>query len=167
VGGDRTYGFGHVAGPHFHDDVRGRLARLRRRFDGFAEPVQEFLTALNCDEQVHCSTVEWVNQAEWYRGRVVLIGDAAHASSPMMGQGGGMAVEDAYVLTECLRSADTVEAALDQYVSRRKPRVGWVQQESIAASKIIGLPSESRNAALRTRGEEIFRHRFGSLIASP
>jgi 2-polyprenyl-6-methoxyphenol hydroxylase-like FAD-dependent oxidoreductase len=42
VGGGRTYGFGHVAEPHFHDDVRGRLARLRRRFDGFAEPVSSF-----------------------------------------------------------------------------------------------------------------------------
>jgi hypothetical protein len=115
VGGGHTYGFGHVAEPHFHDDVHGRLARLRRRFDGFAEPVQEYLAALERDEQVHCSTVEWVDQEEWHRGRVVLIGDAAHASSPMMGQGGGMAVEDAYVLTECLRSAETVEVALDRY----------------------------------------------------
>jgi 2-polyprenyl-6-methoxyphenol hydroxylase-like FAD-dependent oxidoreductase len=57
----------------------------------------------------------------------------------MMGQGGGMAVEDAYVLAECLRSVDTVDAALDRYVTRRKPRVGWVQQESLAVSKIIGL----------------------------
>jgi 2-polyprenyl-6-methoxyphenol hydroxylase-like FAD-dependent oxidoreductase len=167
VGGGHTYGFGHVAEPHFHDDVRGRLARLRRRFDGFAESVQEFLAALECDEQVHCSTVEWVDQEEWHRDRVVLIGDAAHASSPMMGQGGGMAVEDAYVLAECLRLPDTVEAALDRYVTRRKPRVRWVQQESLAVSQIIGLPSETRNAALRTRGEEMFRHRFGPLISSP
>jgi 2-polyprenyl-6-methoxyphenol hydroxylase-like FAD-dependent oxidoreductase len=85
----------------------------------------------------------------------------------MMGQGGGMAVEDAYVLAECLRLPDTVEAALDRYVTRRKPRVRWVQQESLAVSQIIGLPSETRNAALRTRGEEMFRHRFGPLISSP
>ena len=101
------------------------------------------------------------------RDRVVLIGDAAHASSPMMGQGGGMAVEDAYVLADCLRSAHTVEAALDRYVTRRKPRVRWVQQESLAVSQIIGLPSEPRDAALRTRGKEMFRHRFQPLIASP
>jgi 2-polyprenyl-6-methoxyphenol hydroxylase-like FAD-dependent oxidoreductase len=167
VGSGHTYGFGHVAEPHFHDDVRGRLARLRRRFDGFAEPVQQFLAALDCDEQVHCSTVEWVDQEEWHRGHVVLIGDAAHASSPMMGQGGGMAVEDACVLAECLGSADTVEAALDRYVTRRKPRVSWVQQESLAVSQIIGLPSEPRDAALRTRGKEMFRDRFQPLIASP
>jgi 2-polyprenyl-6-methoxyphenol hydroxylase-like FAD-dependent oxidoreductase len=167
VGSGHAYGFGHVAEPHFYDDVRGRLARLRRRFDGFAEPVQQFLAALDCDEQVHCSTVEWVDQEEWHRGHVVLIGDAAHASSPMMGQGGGMAVEDAYVLAECLRSAHTVEAALDRFVTRRKSRVNWVQQESLAVSQIIGLPSEPRDAALRTRGKEMFRHRFQPLIASP
>jgi FAD-dependent urate hydroxylase len=166
VGDGHTYGFGHVAEPHFHDEVRGRLARLRRRFEGFAQPVQQFLAALGCDEQVHCSTVEWLDQEEWYRGRVVLIGDAAHASSPMMGQGGGMAVEDACVLTECLRSAETVEAALDRYVSRRKPRVRWVQQESLSVSQIIGLPSEIRNATLRTRGEEMFKRRFKPLIAA-
>jgi 2-polyprenyl-6-methoxyphenol hydroxylase-like FAD-dependent oxidoreductase len=108
-----------------------------------------------------------VDQEEWHRDRVVLVGDAAHASSPMMGQGGGMAVEDAYVLAVCLRSAHTVESALDRYVTRRKPRVKWVQQESLAVSQIIGLPSEVRNAALRTRGEEMFRKRFQPLIAPP
>jgi 2-polyprenyl-6-methoxyphenol hydroxylase-like FAD-dependent oxidoreductase len=167
VGGGRTYVFGHIAEPHLYDDVAGRLSRLRRRFEGFAEPVQQLLAALDYDEQVHCSTVEWVTQEEWRRGRIVLIGDAAHASSPMMGQGGGMAVEDACVLAVCLRSADTVESALDRYVTRRRPRVRWVQQESLAASQIIGLPSESRNAALRTRGAEIFRQRFQPLLSPP
>jgi 2-polyprenyl-6-methoxyphenol hydroxylase-like FAD-dependent oxidoreductase len=65
----------------------------------------------------------------------------------------GWPVEDAYVLAVCLRSADTVESALHRYVTGRKPRVKWVQQQSLAVSEIIGLPSEPRNAALRTRGE--------------
>jgi hypothetical protein len=43
----------------------------------------------------------------------------------------------------------------------------WVQQESLSVSKIIGLPSEPRDAALRTGGEEMFRHRFQPLIALP
>ncbi|HEV2359133.1 MAG TPA: FAD-dependent monooxygenase [bacterium] len=46
---------------------------------------------------------------EWHTGRVVLIGGAAHASSPLMGQGGRTATEDACVLAEVLRSAATVE----------------------------------------------------------
>jgi 2-polyprenyl-6-methoxyphenol hydroxylase-like FAD-dependent oxidoreductase len=59
----------------------------------------------------------------------------------------------------------TLAAAL--HAQGRKPRVRWVQQESLAVSQKIGLPSETRNAALRTRGEEMFRHRFGPLISSP
>jgi 2-polyprenyl-6-methoxyphenol hydroxylase-like FAD-dependent oxidoreductase len=61
---------------------------------------------------------------------VVLVGDAAHASSPMMGQGGCMAMEDACVLAEELCAAVTVESALASYVNRRKPRAKWVQQQS-------------------------------------
>jgi len=57
----------------------------------------------------------------WHRGRVVLIGDAAHATSPHVGQGGAMAMEDAIVLAEEVTSGD-VDAALERYVERRHPR---------------------------------------------
>jgi 2-polyprenyl-6-methoxyphenol hydroxylase-like FAD-dependent oxidoreductase len=167
VGNGHTYGFGHVSELSVHDEMRGRLERLRKRFAEFATPIQEYLAALECDEQIHCSTVEWVQEEEWYTGRVLLIGDAAHASSPMMGQGGCMAIEDAYVLAEVLRSAATVESALEAYVIRRKPRVKWVQQESRAVSESIRLPPETRNAVLRARGEETFERRFRPLMVAP
>src|SRR5262245_57418151 len=84
VGNGHTYGFGNVTEPRFHDEVEGRLERLRERFAAFGEIVQEYLAALKSDEEIHCSAIEWVEQEEWHTGRVVLIGDAAHASSPMM-----------------------------------------------------------------------------------
>ena len=59
----------------------------------------------------------------WHRGRVVLVGDAAHATSPSSGQGASMALEDAVVLGKCLRDVDHVEDALDTYVGLRRPRV--------------------------------------------
>ena len=57
----------------------------------------------------------------WHRGKVVLIGDAAHASSPHVGQGGAMAMEDALVLAEEATQGDG-EAALERFVERRYPR---------------------------------------------
>lgn len=88
VGGGRTYGFGNSTEPRFRDALRGRLERLRNRFAAFGGPVQEYLASLETNEQIHCSAIEWVEEDKWYAGRVVLVGDAAHASSPMMGQGG-------------------------------------------------------------------------------
>jgi 2-polyprenyl-6-methoxyphenol hydroxylase-like FAD-dependent oxidoreductase len=127
--------------------------------------VQEYLAALEADAQIHCSAIEWVEQERWRSGRVVLIGDAAHASSPMMGQGGSLALEDAWVLAEALHSVDSVERALDAYVVRREPRVRWERQESQAAGESLRLPVAARNAALRARGAEMMEHRFRPLTA--
>ena len=85
----------------------------------------------------------------------------------MMGQGGCMAMEDACVLAEELRAAETVENALASYVNRREARVKWVQQQSMAVGQIITVPSEVRNAALRERGDEAMKSRFGPLVSAP
>ena len=58
----------------------------------------------------------------WHRGRVVLLGDAAHAVSPSAGQGASLALEDAIVLAKCLRDVAPVESALARYEALRRPR---------------------------------------------
>lgn len=127
----------------------------------------EYLASLERDDQVHCAAMEWVAVDKWHTGRVVLIGDAAHASSPLMGQGGCMAMEDACVLADVLCSEATVERALRAYVRRRRPRVEWVQQQSIAAATSLGMSPAIRNAALRERGDEMMHARFAPLIPAP
>jgi 2-polyprenyl-6-methoxyphenol hydroxylase-like FAD-dependent oxidoreductase len=87
----RTYSFAYVAHPHFRDPLEGRLARLRQRFSTFGPRVAAYLAALESDDEVICSAMEWMEHVNIRAGRVVLVGDAAHASSPMMGQGGCMA----------------------------------------------------------------------------
>lgn len=59
----------------------------------------------------------------WHRGRLVLVGDSAHATSPSSGQGASMAIEDAVVLAKCLRDVAGVESAFAAYVGLRRPRV--------------------------------------------
>ena len=61
--------------------------------------------------------------AHWHRGRMVVIGDAAHAPSPSSGQGASMALEDAVVLATCVRDTTTVQAALGAYETARRDRV--------------------------------------------
>jgi 2-polyprenyl-6-methoxyphenol hydroxylase-like FAD-dependent oxidoreductase len=167
VGEGRTYGFGYVMQPRFRDPLEGRLERLRARYAAFGGILQDYLASLERNEQIHCSAMEWVDVDQWHAGRVILIGDAAHASSPLMGQGGCMAMEDAWVLAEVLRTAATVEDAFGHYLSRRRPRTSWVQRQSIAAAEALGAPPAERNAALRQRGNQMMHARFGPLIAPP
>ncbi|HEY7143537.1 MAG TPA: FAD-dependent monooxygenase [Streptosporangiaceae bacterium] len=167
VGGSRTYGFAAVSGERFDDPAAGRLARLRDRFGGFGGPVPAFLAALEHDGQLHSGPIEWVELDRWHTGRVVLIGDAAHASTPHLGEGGSMALEDALVLAAELRAADTVEQALPAFAARRRPRVRWVQEQSRAAAGAWVLPPPVRDAALRERGDQMLRDRYRPLIAPP
>jgi 2-polyprenyl-6-methoxyphenol hydroxylase-like FAD-dependent oxidoreductase len=167
MGEGYTYGFGAVDGDRFEDPLVGRLERFRRRFVGFGGPVPAYLAALQSDEQIHVGPIEWVELDEWYCGRVVLIGDAAHAGPPHMGEGGCMAMEDALVLADCLCQADSVEHALEAYLRRRRPRADWVQEQSRAAAQAWVLPPAVRNAALRERGDQMFRDRYRPLIPAP
>ena len=78
-----------------------------------------------------------------------------------------MAMEDALVLADVLRKADSVKSALEAYVRRRRPRAGWVQEQSRAAAQAWVLPPAVRNAALRQRGDQMFRDRYRPLIPAP
>jgi 2-polyprenyl-6-methoxyphenol hydroxylase-like FAD-dependent oxidoreductase len=167
VGNGQTYGFGAIVSAHFHDELAGRLERFRRRFVAFGGPVPAYLVALECDEQLHAGPIEWVESERWRNGRVLLIGDAAHAATPHMGEGGSMALEDAFVLAEELRTADAVEQALDQFIARRSPRTNWVQEQSHIAAHGWALPPVARNAALSERGDQMLRDRYAALIPPP
>ena len=79
-----------------------------------------------------------------------------------------MAMEDACTLAKELSAAATVESALASYVDRRKPRVEWVQHQSMAlAENLTSGPSAVRNASLRDRGNEAMHARFGPLVPAP
>ena len=78
-----------------------------------------------------------------------------------------MAMEDACVLAESLRTHAILAEALDAYVARRRPRVSWVHEQSDAVAQSFRLPAAVRNAALRQHGEEMLQHRFAPLLAAP
>jgi 2-polyprenyl-6-methoxyphenol hydroxylase-like FAD-dependent oxidoreductase len=112
---------------------------LRTLFGELADPrVRRAFGQLESTDGVVCTDIEEVHQTVWARGRVALLGDAAHALTPNMGQGAGMAMEDAVVLAEELSSAargeKAVEDALTSYVARRRRRVETI----VALSRRIG-----------------------------
>jgi salicylate hydroxylase len=90
----------------------------------------------------------------WTRGRVALLGDAAHPVLPFLAQGAVLALEDAAVLADCLAGGhESVEAALRDYARRRRWRTWRIAQASRANGRIYhlgGALAQARNAALRS-----------------
>jgi len=68
----------------------------------------------------------------WHKGRTVLLGDAVHASTPHLGQGAGMAIEDAIVLAEEIGRHDTPDEAFTAYRERRFERCRYIIEQSLA-----------------------------------
>ena len=95
-------------------------AALRAAFAGFAPQVRDWLGRI---ERVHLwGLFRHPVAARWHRGRAVLLGDAAHPTLPFLAQGANMALEDAWVLADCLANAPR-ELAFAAYQSRRHARV--------------------------------------------
>jgi 2-polyprenyl-6-methoxyphenol hydroxylase-like FAD-dependent oxidoreductase len=92
---------------------------------------------INDDTRIVIAPYEWVLvPPPWHRGRVVLAGDAAHATAPTIGSAGGMALEDAVVLGDALAGADDLETALTAYCARRWERAKLVVETSAAVMKL-------------------------------
>jgi 2-polyprenyl-6-methoxyphenol hydroxylase-like FAD-dependent oxidoreductase len=74
-------------------------------------------------------------EGPWHKGRVVLLGDAVHATTPHLGQGAGLAIEDSLVLAEELARHDDIETALTAYHDRRFERCAYIVHASLAICK--------------------------------
>jgi 2-polyprenyl-6-methoxyphenol hydroxylase-like FAD-dependent oxidoreductase len=136
----------------------------RESFTDFAEPVPRLLDRAN---GAYFAPIEEVVPPAWTGRRVVLVGDAAHASSPNMAQGAAMALEDALVLAETLTADRPVEQALADYVRRRTARVAFVQEQTHRRDRTRSLPATVRNLTLRLAAERIFKSNYGPLRDLP
>lgn len=131
-------------------------SELKTMFHDFCPQVQVLLDLVE-----HCTKwtiAEVPSLKSWSSasGRAVLLGDAAHAMSPHLAQGGGMAIEDATVLAECLQLVKSVKddmpAALKCYEAIRKPRVARIAElaRDNGASMLLvdGAAQEARDRRL-------------------
>lgn len=146
------YIFGTVAQPQgTWFDPAGWPETMRASFAEFGGPVRPFLDEISPDTEVLYTAVEEVVMPlPWHQGRVVLIGDAAHASTPFMGQGGALAVQDAVVLARLLADGTPVPMALARFGERRAPVCRFVQEASHRVGQAGAEQDPARHAeALR------------------
>lgn len=105
--------------------------KLRHYLDGYGGIIGTVRDQLTAESNIVYRPLEsFLLPAPWYRGRVVLIGDAAHATTPHLAAGAMMAVEDALVLSELLVANDSLAEALVKFMDRRFERCRMVVENS-------------------------------------
>lgn len=108
------------------------VSRLKAYVSEFPAPmVQDILEQITDVDKVNYRPLETLMMpAPWYKNRVVMIGDAAHATIPQLGSGAALAIEDAVVLAELLKSDDNIETILENYMKRRYERCKTIVEVS-------------------------------------
>jgi 2-polyprenyl-6-methoxyphenol hydroxylase-like FAD-dependent oxidoreductase len=101
---------------------------LLELFAGDATPATEIIEATTTELR-GWPTYDVPRVPRWHRDRMIVVGDAAHATSPASGQGASMALEDAVILAQCLRDLPDAPAAFETFVARRRDRVERIVAE--------------------------------------
>ncbi|MFI0350717.1 FAD-dependent monooxygenase [Actinomadura sp. 9N407] len=120
--GNRVYCFGTASVPAGGAAPDGEWTEVRRRFGHWADPIPALLDAVAEDGVLRHDIHDLPPLPGFVSGRVALLGDAAHAMTPTLGQGAAQALEDAVVLASCLGRTPDIGSALAGYDRLRRAR---------------------------------------------
>lgn len=114
----------------------GLAKAMRDKLTHAAPLIAELGKQITNDDEVVYKPLEWIFlDGDWYKGRVVMIGDAVHATTPHLGQGAGMAIEDSVVLADELSRTDSISEAFQAFQKRRFDRCQFIVEKSVALCK--------------------------------
>lgn len=180
-GEGRRFGFSHLSADEVYwyatadmpalsanfgsTDHRVEIASLQELFASFPAAVHKLVASAATVIRTDLSDLQVLPQ--WYRGKIVLVGDAAHATTPNLGQGGAQAVEDGYLLAKMIDRYATPEEAFRQYQKIREEKARRI----VSRSRWLGqmahlkgvLPRQLRNAAVRFTPPAVNRKEFEQL----
>jgi 2-polyprenyl-6-methoxyphenol hydroxylase-like FAD-dependent oxidoreductase len=157
---DRVYWFA-TRNAKVGEKSADERAAVLNIFRHWAKPLPDLIASTPADRIIRTDIADRRPSRPWFKGRVVLIGDAAHPMTPNFGQGGGMAIEDAVVLTQCLTTVPCLQEAFALFENRRFPRTSAVTDDAWRFGKI--LQWEGRlSVALRDMFTGILLRRFGA-----
>lgn len=137
VSKDEMYLFLLEVGPKIFREESGLHVPMAELLASYGGPVAEIRDAMNADSKIVFRPLEgFFLPAPWYRGRVLLVGDSAHPTTPQLASGAGMAVEDALVLEDELLKTDDIDAALVSYMTRREARCRLIVESSMTIGRL-------------------------------
>ncbi len=130
LSGGRIYCFAAATVPAGGASPEGEHAALIHRFGDWPDPIPALLAATPADRVLRHDVYDLPALSSYVRGPIALLGDAAHAMDPILGQGGCQALEDAVTLAACLDTTADINAALASYDRLRRPRTRAIAARS-------------------------------------
>jgi FAD-dependent urate hydroxylase len=164
-----------IQGPAAGKDAPGTVKRtLMSHFGGWNEPVRR---ALDAAEEAGFNRTDLYDRdpgPTWFKGRIALLGDAIHPTTPFIGQGASIAMEDGITLAKelaiarDLHSGADVEAALTAYQWRRRDRTAWIVEAARRRGKMCAITNRVaaavRDRALRLMPEKTIRRELERIV---
>jgi 2-polyprenyl-6-methoxyphenol hydroxylase-like FAD-dependent oxidoreductase len=136
------------AGARAADDEK---AELLRRFGGWHDPIPGIIAAAEPGQVLRNDVHHLIDPLpSFHRGRTVLIGDAAHAMAPTLGQGGNQAIEDGIVLAHYAAPGGDLGAGLAAYTAQRLPRTMGIVRKAAKIARLMSLTSTPAVAVRNT-----------------
>jgi 2-polyprenyl-6-methoxyphenol hydroxylase-like FAD-dependent oxidoreductase len=130
-----------VGNPYFEPADLAQLFRDRlREYGGLVGEVRD-RDIIDSSKVVYRPLEALLVPMPWYKNRVVLIGDAVHATTPHLGQGAAQAIEDAVVLGEEINNGGPVDVMLERFMQRRFERCRFIVQSSLQIGEWEQRPS--------------------------
>ncbi len=147
MGPERTYWFVTERAPEGTAAPDGELAYLRSRYSSWAQPIPDIFDSTDPAVVLRHDLYDRTQAKVWARGRLVVVGDAAHAMRPHLGQGGCQALEDAAILAAFADGAGDLRTAFARFAAFRQPRVEPLIRESALLGRIVNLRPATLSAA--------------------
>jgi FAD-dependent urate hydroxylase len=157
IAGNRVYfGFASALDKGVPAPAAGRRGQLQGLFGGWPAPIPAVIERFDETDLKFLEIHDLPPLPRWSQGRLTLLGDAAHATAPTLGQGGCQAMEDAIWLARCL-GATTLGVAdgLARYESKRRER-----------AEVIVARSRKKVEAMHTAGPRVYQELYAAIQAS-
>lgn len=140
----------HIPANPWRDPATQHL-ELKRLLEGFGGILASIREGLSPDSRIVYRPLEGhLLRHDWFEGNTILIGDAAHATTPQLASGAGMAVEDGIVLAEELAKSDAIRLAYRRFMVRRYERCRLVVDNSLEIGRleVAGRPAAEQTAVV-------------------
>jgi 2-polyprenyl-6-methoxyphenol hydroxylase-like FAD-dependent oxidoreductase len=145
------------------------LAQLRKLLATFPAPVNRILDATAPTDILRTDMYDLPPFEGWSRGRVVLLGDAAHATTPNLGQGAAQAIEDALVLADQIANSTRLRDALKSYEEIRQPKTRFIVEQSWRIGRVAHVANPigraMRNLAVKFTPASVARRQLDRMYA--